>query len=123
MADLVIPAVWLVINYISLVVGVVEGTSYRTLTILIFVHTAFWQATDSHTDTNEWTEVQQQERTPSPRAWHTAVVYGKQIVIFGGFSQSGALSDVHIFDTGMTTLLFYLHVHYNTIVYVWHSFH
>jgi hypothetical protein len=41
------------------------------------------------------------------REGHTMVVYGNRLVLFGGFDGYNYLNDLHVFNTGMFSLLCY----------------
>ena len=53
------------------------------------------------TDSKTWSEVdaKDKESAPSPRSFHTSVVVGECIYIFGGCPKEGRQADLHRFDT------------------------
>jgi Galactose oxidase, central domain len=48
--------------------------------------------------TNSWIPIRQMGNIPTPRADHSAVIYGTTMWIFGGASQNGYLNDLYSFN-------------------------
>ena len=54
------------------------------------------------TDSKTWSEVEAKDKesgAPSPRSFHTSVVVGECIYVFGGCPKEGRQADLHRFDT------------------------
>ena len=54
------------------------------------------------TDSKTWSEVEAKDKeseSPSPRSFHTSVVVGECIYVFGGCPKEGRQADLHRFDT------------------------
>lgn len=47
-----------------------------------------------------WSKAVTTGKPPSPRAGHTAVAIGSNVVVFGGGDGNRYLNDVHVLDTG-----------------------
>ena len=51
------------------------------------------------TDSKTWSEVEANGDVPSPRSFHSSVVIGESIYVFGGCPAEGRQSDLHRFDS------------------------
>ena len=51
------------------------------------------------TDSKTWSEVEVKGDVPSPRSFHSSVVVGECIYVFGGCPAEGRQSDLHLFDS------------------------